>query len=107
MQEDTTFLDDARGSGRRLRLVHHQQGKRLTPEHLFHYAQDFAALALHQERDSHADTAHYRAQQRIAAFQAGYRSLLPLSITSTPAPSASPNTNTTGTLDDAPDPRLA
>jgi hypothetical protein len=94
MQLDATFLTQATTAGEQRGLENQRRGIMLSPPQLLQLAQDFAGLALVQERLTHPNQAAQRAALRAEAFAAGYATALPAAsapstaLPNAPAPSA-------------------
>jgi hypothetical protein len=94
MQPDATFLTQATTAGEQRGLENQRRGIMLSPPQVLQLAQDFAALALVQERLTHPNQAAQRAALRAEAFAAGYATALPAAsapstaLPNAPAPSA-------------------
>jgi hypothetical protein len=88
MQLDATFLTQATTAGEQRGLENQRRGIMLSPPQVLQLAQDFAALALVQERLTHPNQAAQRAALRAEAFAAGYATALPAA---SPPSTALPN----------------
>ncbi|GHP00032.1 hypothetical protein KSF_100790 [Reticulibacter mediterranei] len=88
MQPDSTFLTQATTAGQRRSLDDQRRGIILSPPQVLQLAQDFAGLALVQERLTHPNQAAQRAALRAEAFAEGYATALPAAEPTTTLPNA-------------------